>query len=159
MKNQKLKTTIISFLVVFSTITQGYSQWVTKLVDNKLDPAYKIAYCSDALNKVVLKFEAVDGELAFYIAGGYFCDDMISVDIALIVSGESKRYTVSGSKSSNSKALFLIDDLLVEEQAAFFKDLKACTSAIIRTNESHCTSDIFKFNMAGSTRAINFMLE
>lgn len=159
MKNQNLKTTIISLLLVFTTITQGYSQWVTKLVDNKLDPAYKIAYCSDALEKAVLKLEAVDGELAFYIAGSYFCDDMITVDIALIVGGESKRYTVAGTKSSNSKVLFLINDLLVEEQAAFFKDLKACTTAVIRTNESHCTSDIFRFNMAGSTRAVNFMLQ
>ena len=153
-----LKTLTLT-LVLLLSINNSYSQWVTKTVDNKLDLPYKIAYCSDALEKAVLKLESVDGQLAFYIAGSYFCDDMIAVDIALIVGGESKRYTVVGTKSSDSKVLFLIDDLLVEEQAAFFKDLKACTSAIIRTNESHCSSDIFKFNMAGSTRAVNFMLQ
>ena len=153
-----LKTLILT-LVLLLSINNSYSQWVTKTVDNKLDLPYKIAYCSDALEKAVLKLESVDGQLAFYIAGSYFCDDMIAVDIALIVGGESKRYTVVGTKSSDSKVLFLIDDLLVEEQASFFKDLKACTSAIIRTNESHCSSDIFKFNMAGSTKAVNFMLQ
>ena len=153
-----LKTLTLT-LVLLLSINNSYSQWVTKTVDNKLDLPYKIAYCSDALEKAVLKLESVDGQLAFYIAGSYFCDDMIAVDIALIVGGESKRYTVVGTKSSDSKVLFLIDDLLVEEQASFFKDLKACTSAIIRTNESHCSSDIFKFNMAGSTKAVNFMLQ
>jgi hypothetical protein len=156
MKNLK---TLTLTLVLLLNINNSYSQWVTKTVDNKLDLPYKIAYCSDALEKAVLKLESVDGQLAFYIAGSYFCDDMIAVDIALIVGGESKRYTVVGTKSSDSKVLFLIDDLLVEEQASFFKDLKACTSAIIRTNESHCSSDIFKFNMAGSTKAVNFMLQ
>ena len=84
---------------------------------------------------------------------------MITVDVALVVNGEPKRYSIEGMKSSNSKVLFLIDDLLASEQAEFFKDFKACSSAVIRVNESHCTSDMFKFNMSGSTNAVNFMLK
>ncbi len=137
---------------------KSYSQWVTKIVDNKLDAPYKISYCTDALDKSFLKLEVVGEQLSFYLGGSYFCDDMITVDIALVVNGEPKRYTIEGMKGSNSKVLFLVDDLLAVEQAEFFKDFKACSSAVVRINESHCTSDIFKFNMSGSTKAVNFML-
>lgn len=137
----------------------AFGQWVTKTVDNKLDAPYKISYCSDVLDRAFLKLEAVGEQLSFYLGGSYFCDEMITVDIALVVNGESKRYSIEGMKSSNSKVLFLIDDLLAVEQAEFFKDFKACSSAVVRINETNCTSDIFKFNMSGSTKAVNFMLQ
>lgn len=151
------KLIILSILTLISSVT-SYAQWVTKTVDNKLDAPYKIAYCIDVSNKKsVLKLETVGEQLAFYITGSYFCDETPTVDIGLIVNGESKKYSVQAIKSSDSKALFLIEDLLAPEQLDFFKDLKACTSAIIRVNETHCSSDIFKFNMTGSTKAVTFM--
>ena len=154
MKNKNLILT----LILFMGANKSYSQWVTKTVDNKLDAPYKISYCSEPLNRAFLKLEVVGEELSFYLGGSYFCDDMITVDVALIVNGESKKYTIEGMKGSNSKVLFLIDDLLAVEQTEFFKDFKSCSSAIVRINESHCTSDMFKFNMSGSTNAVNFML-
>lgn len=154
MKNKNL----IFTLILFMGASKSYSQWVTKIVDNKLDAPYKISYCTEALDKSFLKLEVVGEQLSFYLGGSYFCDDMITVDIALVVNGEPKRYTIEGMKGSNSKVLFLVDDLLAVEQAEFFKDFKACSSAVVRINESHCTSDIFKFNMSGSTKAVNFML-
>lgn len=157
-KMKTLKTLTLT-LVLLLNINNSYSQWVTKVVDNKLDAPYKISYCSDVLDKAFLKLEAVGEQLSFYLGGSYFCDDMITVDIALVVNGESKRYSIEGMKSSNSKVLFLIDDLLAVEQAEFFKDFKACSSAVVRINETNCTSDIFKFNMSGSTKAVNFMLQ
>lgn len=153
----KNKTLIFTLLLMLSA-NKSYSQWVTKIVDNKLDAPYKISYCTEPLNKSFLKLEVVGEQLSFYLGGSYFCDDMITVDIALVVNGEPKRYTIEGMKGSNSKVLFLVDDLLAVEQAEFFKDFKACSSAVVRINESHCTSDIFKFNMSGSTKAVNFML-
>ena len=157
-KMKTLKTLTLT-LVLLLNINNSYSQWVTKVVDNKLDAPYKISYCSDVLDKAFLKLEAVGEQLSFYLGGSYFCDDMITVDIALVVNGESKRYSIEGMKSSNSKVLFLIEDLLAVEQAEFFKDFKACSSAVVRINETNCTSDIFKFNMSGSTKAVNFMLQ
>ena len=153
----KNKTLIFTLLLMLSA-NKSYSQWVTKIVDNKLDAPYKISYCTEPLNKVFLKLEVVGEELSFYLGGSYFCDEMITVDIALVVNGEPKRYTIEGMKGSNSKVLFLVDDLLAVEQAEFFKDFKACSSAVVRINETNCTSDIFKFNMSGSTKAVNFML-
>jgi len=148
---------ILIGLIMLTSVSKA--QWVTKTVDNKLDAPYKISYCSDALDKAFIKLEVVGEQLSFYLGGSYFCDDMITVDVALVVNGEPKRYSIEGIKSSNSKVLFLIDDLLASEQAEFFKDFKACSSAVIRVNESHCTSDMFKFNMSGSTNAVNFMLK
>lgn len=151
------KLIILSVLTLISSVA-CYGQWVTKTVDNKLDAPYKIAYCIDVSNKSVLKLETVGEQLAFYITGSYFCDEAPTVDIGLIVNGESKKYSVQAIKSSDSKALFLIEDLLVPEQLDFFKDLKACTSAIVRVNETYCSTDVFKFNMSGSTKAVTFML-
>lgn len=152
-----MKKVIITTIIMLATVA-SYGQWITKTVDNKLDAPYRISYCSEPLSKAFLKLEVVEEELSFYLGGSYFCDDMITVDIALVVNGESKRYSIEGIKSSNSKVLFLIDNLLVPEQAEFFKDFKACSSAIVRINESHCTSDIFIFNMSGSTKAVEFMI-
>lgn len=152
------KLIILSILTLISSVT-SYGQWVTKTVDNKLDPVYKIAYCSDLSKKAVLKLEKVEDELAFYMIGTYFCEDLIKVDIALVVNGQSKVYNITAIKSSDSKALFLIENLLAEDQASFLSDLKACSSAVTRINETYCSSDIFKFNMTGSTNAVSFMLK
>jgi len=111
MKNKNLILT----LILFMGANKSYSQWVTKTVDNKLDAPYRISYCSDALDKAFIKLEVVGEQLSFYLGGSYFCDDMITVDVALVVNGEPKRYSIEGMKSSNSKVLFLIDDLLASE--------------------------------------------
>ncbi len=76
-----LKTLTLT-LVLLLSINNSYSQWVTKTVDNKLDAPYKISYCSDALDKAFIKLEVVGEQLSFYLGGSYFCDDMITVDVA-----------------------------------------------------------------------------
>lgn len=148
------------FLFVILTLlftSNAFSQWITKTVDNKLDLPYRIAYCKTADQRALLKMENVDGKLALYVTGSYFCDDMPSVDIALVVNGESKRYTLVGMKSSDSRTIFLYDNLLDADNLDLLSDFKKSSSMVIRINESHCRSEFYTFVMTGSTSAVEFM--
>jgi hypothetical protein len=152
-----MKMLLISLLLLVAA--PSYSQWVYKNIDNKVDPPYKIAYSKSTDGSALLKIENVDGNLFLYIQGGYHCDDETTVDIALIVGKETFRYSFSASKSSDSASIFFMDNLLGEDEEtkAFLANFKASSEFIIRTNESHCTDDYYKFLMSGSTKAVEFM--
>lgn len=135
----------------------AYSQWVTKRVDNKIDLPYKIAYCTSSSQRGLLKMENVDGELSIYVTGSYFCDESPIVEIAFVIGSESKRYSITGNKSSDSRTVFLVDNLLSEENTEMLSDFKKCSQVVIRVNEIHCTSEMYRFTMTGSTAAVQFM--
>ncbi len=148
---------ILSFLFVFVFTLSGFSQWITKTVDNQIDLPYKIAYCKTANQRGLIKLENVDGELAFYLSGSYFCDEYPIVDMAFVVNGEPQRYSITGSKSSDSRTIFLFDNLLDPENLELLSNFKKCSSFVIRINESHCTSEFCTFTMTGSSSAVEFM--
>lgn len=135
----------------------AYSQWVTKKVDNKIDLPYKIAYCTSSNQRGLLKIENVEGELSLYVTGSYFCDEVLSVDLAFVIGSETKRYSIEGYKSSDSRTVFLVDNLLAEENSEMLSDFKKCSQVVMRVNESHCTSEMYKFIMTGSTSAVQYM--
>jgi hypothetical protein len=149
------KTVFILVLILFAK--PAYSQWVTKTVDNKLDPIYKIAYCRSKDEKALAKLENTDGELAFYVTSSYFCDELPTVDMAFIIGNETKRYSITGYRTEDNKTVFLFDDILAEENKGLLADFKKCTTLIVRVNESHCSSEVFTFTMSGSTSAVTFM--
>jgi hypothetical protein len=148
---------ILFLLAAFLVATPAFSQWVSKKVDNKLDLPYKIAYCTSTNQKGLLKLENVGGELAFYLHGTYFCDEILTVEFACVIGEETKRYQITGSKSSDSRTVFLIDNLLDEENSELLSDIKKSSKIVMRVNESHCTSEVYTFLMSGSTSAVNFM--
>ena len=151
-----MKKSILTVAMVIAGLA-AQAQWVTRNVDNKIDDPYKIAYVENTTKRALLKLEDVDGELALYVTGSYFCDDYPSVDIALMVNGEPKRYSITGSKSSDSQTIFLYDNLLEAENMELLDNFKKCSSFLIRINESHCTDEFYVFNMTGSTAAVSFM--
>jgi hypothetical protein len=144
-------------LVIILFASPAFSQWVTKTVDNKLDPVYKIAYCRSTNEKALVKLENMDGELVFYITSGYFCDELPTVDMAFVLGNETKRYSITGYKTEDNKTIFLYDNILAEENNGLLTDFKKCSSLILRVNESHCSSEVFTFTMSGSTSAVNFI--
>jgi hypothetical protein len=93
-------------------------------------------------------------QVAFYLSGGYHCDDALNVDIVFTVNGEFKKHSVVGSTSVDKRAVFLIDDLLTSD---LLQDFKNCSRIKLRFNESHCETDYYEFNMSGSTSALNYM--
>jgi len=151
-----MKTILISMLVLLSTTT--YSQWVVKNVNNGLDEPYTISYCpSIEKSQAIAKLERVGEQVAFYVIGSYFCEESPIVDIALIVNGESVKYQIIGTKSSDNTTVFLIDDLTIEDSKDFLDNFKKASKLIIRVNEDYCQDDIYTFNMSGSTKAYDTM--
>jgi len=151
---RKLILTVAAIMAVAST---AKAQWSYEKIDNGLDEPYRIAYCVGNSNKGILKLESDDSAIALYVVGNYFCDESLTIDLGLMVNGQSKKYSFQAFKSSNSKVLFFMDNILDAEHAEFLKDFKACSSLLLRVNESHCTSEYYKFNMSGSTAALTFM--
>jgi hypothetical protein len=146
-------------IIIALMATTAKAQWVTKNVDNGIDEPYHIAYCMSSSDGGILKLEENYGEIAFYIAGRYFCSDNPIVDIGIRVNGETHRYHIVGRKSRDNKSVFLIDNLLEDERADFLQDFKNASSLVMRVNEEHCTDEYYTFVMAGSTKAFNFMLK
>ena len=95
-------------------------------------------------------------EVAFYLSGGYHCDDYPLVDIVFYIGETPKKYQIEGSISTNNSTIFFIDDLSTHEMKADF--LKASTVKI-RVNESHCKDDYYVFNMGNSKAAYQYMLK
>jgi hypothetical protein len=157
--NNKQKTLMKKLLIIALLFVSNlsYGQWIVKTVDNKLDNPYKISYCMTSDKKALLKLEKVGDQLYFYLTGSYFCDESLQTDIALIVNGESMRYTFTCTKSADNNTVFILDDITSILNDDFLTDFKRCSSAIVRVNETYCTTEVYKFTMSGSTNAINAM--
>lgn len=151
-----MKNLILVFAItIFSNVC--HSQWVYKKVDNKIDPSYKIAYCPSKTQTAFLKMENVEGEIAFYVTGSYFCDDYPTVDMSLTCGTENLKYSFNCAKSSDSTTIFILDDLSAEENKIFLDHFKKCSTLVLRVNESHCQDEYHEFKMSSSTAAFDFM--
>lgn len=106
------------------------------------------------LNKKQQPYDKKVQEIAFYLSGGYHCDDEIPVDISFLIGNIYKKYNVQGTKSENSTVVFLVDDIMTDPMKDDF--LKA-TLVKLRFNESHCQSDYYEFKMTGSKAALDFI--
>jgi TonB family protein len=141
---------LILFLLLALNIN---AQWVNKTVNNDFDDPYRICYTAPN-NGVILKLENVEGLISFYLSGGYYCDESPVVDLSFIVNGVAKKYSRECSISSDNKIVWLINDLLIEEMLTDFKN---CNILKVRVNDYTCSSEIYSFNMSGSSSAINFI--
>ena len=141
---------LILFLLLALNIN---AQWVNKTVNNDFDDPYRICYTAQN-NGVILKLENVEGLISFYLSGGYYCDESPVVDLSFIVNGVAKKYSRECSISSDNKIVWLINDLLIEEMLTDFKN---CNILKVRVNDYTCSSEIYSFNMSGSSSAINFI--
>jgi hypothetical protein len=129
------------------------AQWTNKSVNNGFDEPYKICHTKEN-NGAILKLENVDGEIAFYLQGGFFCDDNPSVDVSLLVNNVWVKYNVIATKGSQNSTLFLVDDISTSDAILNFLN---ATSIKIRVNESYCENEYYQFNMSGSTSAYKFI--
>ena len=130
------------------------AQWISKSVKNDFDAPYRICYTN--LNQgQYLKLENVDGEISFYMQGGYYCDENPTLDLAFIINGVAKNYSLEATISSDNETVWIIDNLLA--QADIINYFKACSTLKIRVNDSVCGAETYSFNMSGSTSALNFI--
>ena len=129
-----------------------------KLLKSKRSEADNLIIAKELLNKNVNQTpkKEIVKEIAFYLSGGYHCDDNPLVDIVFYIGETPKKYQIEGSISTNNSTIFFIDDLSTHEMKADF--LKASTVKI-RVNESHCNDDHYVFNMGNSKAAYQYMLK
>lgn len=158
---------LLATAVILCTCIDALAQWQTKTVDNHLDDPYRIAFCKDVSRNAYLKLERViqcdmrdsllvcDTQVALYISGGYYCDENLIVDLGFVVGDNSRKFSVTGTKSGDAETVFILDDLRADKDvlAAF----QQCSSLVVRVNESHCDDDYYKFNMTGSIKALRFI--
>ena len=130
------------------------AQWTNKTVNNDFDPTYRICYTQfSGIN--YLKLENVNGEIFFYMQGGYYCDEKPTIDLAFIVNGVSKKYTVYATTSEDSKTIWIINNLLTDTD--MLSDFKLCSTLKLRVYDLVCGIETYSFNMGGSQSAINFI--
>ena len=130
------------------------AQWINKSVKNDFDAPYRICYTSLQQDEY-LKLENVDGEIVFYMQGGYYCDEAPTIDLAFIINGVAKNFSVDGSISSDKETVYIIDNLLANTD--ILQAFKTCSTLKIRINDSICGTETYSFNMSGSTSAISFI--
>lgn len=135
------------------SIFYANSQWSYETVDNGFDDSYRIAYTSKN-NGAVLKLENVEGNIFFYIQGGYYCDDYPSVDLVFVVNGVNVKYNIDGMINDKNNVIFFTADLINNEMLESFQK---CTVLKVRVNESYCSSETYSFNMSKSTSALNYI--
>jgi hypothetical protein len=119
-----------------------------------IDSLIKVSKVLREKNNSIPQLYEKKNQISFYLSGGYHCDEEIPVDISFLVDGQYKKYALTGTNSSNSSTVFLIDDL---NSSPMKTDFLKATSVKLRFNESHCQSDYYEFKMTGSTAAFNFV--
>jgi hypothetical protein len=87
--------------------------------------------------------------------GGYYCDENPTIDLAFIVNGVSKKYSVDGGISTSGEVLYILDNLLSD--SLMVQDFKTCSTLKVRLNDSICGTKTYTFSMSGSQSAINFI--
>lgn len=146
---RKTVFTIATLLVANLSI----AQWSNKSVNNGLDDPYRICY-TRKYNGAMLKLENTPEGVMFYLQGTYFCSDLPLVEMSFLVNNKWVKYSIHGIKSRQSDVIFLVDSI---EDTVFFTSFLNCTSVKIRVNEDFCLTEIYEFNMSGSTSAFNFV--
>ena len=141
-------------IVLFFSVSVAYSQWNYERIDNGFDEPYRIAY-TKLNNNSILKLENVYGEIAFYIQGGYFCDEEPLVEMSFLVGSEYHKFYVYGAKGDDSKVIFIMDDI---NGSNILSDFKNCSLLKIRITDDICDDEIYTFNMSRSSSAFNYIL-
>ena len=129
------------------------AQWTYKAVNDDFDGSFKVAY-TETVNNAWLKLELSDGDVAFFIKGGYYCDAKPSIDLVFLVNGEPKKYTVTGFTSEDRNIVFI--DLYLNK-SEMLESFKNASKLKITINQEVCTDDVYIFDMKNSTAAFNFI--
>jgi hypothetical protein len=137
------------------------SQWTHKVINSEFDGKFKKAFTKIdnggflAMEVGEIPIDTTDDRYPFmYIMGVYFCDEGTTIEMALYVGKEIKKYDIRATKSNDSRTYYFNDDMWTPE---FVSDFKKASKCSIRVNQDYCTTDYFSFNMTGSTDAFNFI--
>ena len=130
------------------------AQWINKNVNNDFDKPHRYCYVNSS-SIDYLGLGNSNNEIYFYMAGGYYCDETPTVELAFIINGVAKNFSVDGSISSDKETVYILDNLLANTD--ILQAFKTCSTLKIRINDSICGTEIYSFKMSGSTSAISFI--
>lgn len=147
---------VYCMLLLCSLSFFSLSQWTFKKVNNDFDEPYMIAF-TQTNNGAWLKLEALDNkEIAFYIKGGYYCDETVLVDFVFMVNGQPEKYSLWCPVGSKSDAIFFTFDLA---NSVFFNSFLKSSVLKIRVTEDVCKDEYYTFSMTNSRNAYNFLMK
>ena len=163
------KLLLLSLLLIPNLILS--QSWVYNTSGNPIDGEFKYAYVEGKggkfpYNDVKLFFNKVMKSRTYnlYISGaGYFIEDYSEVKVYFVFDDEEDIYiSESVSISNDNELIFLENFEVVKTGNIFFQDyiidkLKKSNSLFIRVEDINGKND-YKFNLSGSTKAINFVL-
>jgi hypothetical protein len=152
-KKTSMKKIILMGVVLISAIN-ARAQWSYEVVDNGFDDPYRIAYTKPN-NNAILKLENVEGSVAFYLQGRYFCDPYPTVEMSFLVGSEYKKFYVDGVLSNDSDCIFLLNDI---NGSNILDAFKSCSIMKLRVNDTECSIEIYTFNMTKSSSAFAYIL-
>lgn len=147
-----MKNLILSVALILMSFS-AKSQFVYRNVIDDFDGDYKISYSEDGYGNL-LKLENLRGSIVMYITGTLICDEEPIADLIFYVNEEKFTYSLKCSISSDSKTIFIIDDL---EKSVVFKYFLKANKLIVRVNQNSCENEYFMFSLGNSTKAFNFM--
>lgn len=129
------------------------AQWNNKVINSEFDGRFKKSICKSGNSFLTLE-KSENGTPFLALYGSFFCDDTTTIDLVFVINGVNVLHSIEVFKSTDSQYYFFYDSVWTEE---FTKDFKNASKCLIRTNQTHCTDDVFTFNMSGSTAALNFI--
>ena len=147
-----MKKVIISIALMLNLNVNA--QWMNKNINNGFDDPYLICYTAEN-NGSVLKLENVDGSIFFYLQGGYICDESPIVDLSFLVNGSYVKYSEPMEVSEDRTIIWIVNNLM---ESTILNDFKLCSVLKIRVNDITCSSEVFTFNMTGSSSALKFII-
>lgn len=149
-----MKTIIFTLaLLCANSVT---AQWTFKEITDGFDDPYRVAF-TESYESAYLKLENVDGKIAFFVKGGFYCDESLTCDFVFSNATENYKTSLIGITSSAKDIVFFTFDLFGESEE-FVTWFKKCSKVKIRIIESHCTTNYYDFSMGKSSTALDFML-
>lgn len=151
-----MKKQIIMLLALVSGLELS-AQWEMKTVDNGFDEPYRVAYAESTTGKEFIKLynSGVSDYVGLSMFEGYMCSETPGVELSFLVNGKWEKYEALTGLTLSDKKQFLILTSVKSIEA----DFRAASILKIRVTDDHCGSEIYEFNMSGSAKALDFMLE
>lgn len=152
-----MKKSIAILVMLLSFGIELSAQWTYKTVDNGFDEPYRVAYAESTTGKEFIKLynSGISGYVGLSMFEGYMCSEQPGVEMSFLVNGKWEKYEMLTGMTLSDKKQFVI----LTSVKSIETDFRGASVLKIRVTDDHCGSEIYEFNMSGSAKALDFMLE
>lgn len=130
------------------------AQWRTEKIDNGFDPVYHLAFCYDGGD--FLKLENFgEGKVAMILYDGYFCTEQPFVELTYKMDTGWSKFSGNAIMRTTDKTKIIIT---IDIDNLMYDEFRKSSLLKIRVDDEHCKKKVYKFDMSGSTNAINWVM-